>query len=69
MHEFGFQVDNNNMARAKIEELLGKSRKAKIDPTSRLMSKIQKKNFENIEKKIAKKTYFELSPSDTIPAR
>ena len=57
------------MARAKIKEQLGKSTKAKIDPTSRLMSKIHKKLWKHRKKKFTNKTYFELCPSDTIPAR
>ena len=52
VHEFRFPVDNNNMPRAKIEEQLGKSRKAKIDPTSRLMSKIQKKTLRTQKKNL-----------------
>ena len=54
MYEFdkgcGFAIVTNDMAKEKIEEQLGKARKAKIDLTSRLTNKIQKK-FENLEKK------------------
>ena len=52
----------------KIEEQLGKATKAKIDPTSRLTNKIQKKlcNLRK-ENKFTNKTYFELYPSNPIP--
>ena len=47
MHEFdkgcGFAIVTNDTAKEKIEEQLGKATKAKIDPTSRLTNKIQKK--------------------------
>ena len=47
MHEFdkacGFAILTNDTAKEKIEEQLGKATKAKIDPTSRLTNKIQKK--------------------------
>ena len=54
----------------KIEEQLGKATKAKIDPTNRLMNKIQK-NIYKIRKEtiFGNKTYFELHPSDPIPPR
>ena len=47
MHEFdksyGFAIVTNDTAKEKIEEQLGKATKAKVDPTSRLTNKIQKK--------------------------
>ena len=47
VHEFdkacGFAILTNDTAKEKIEEQLGKATKAKIDPTSRLTNKIQKK--------------------------
>ena len=54
----------------KIEEQLGKATKAKIDPTSRLTNKIQKKLCKlRKENKHTNKTYFELYPSDPTPPR
>ena len=54
VHEFdkgsGFAILTNDTAKEKIEEQLGKTTKAKIDPISRLTNKIQK-NFANLEKK------------------
>ena len=56
--------------RKKIEKQLGKATKAKIDPTSRLTNKIQKKLCKlRKENKFTNKTYFELYPSDPIPPR
>ena len=58
----------NDTAKEKIEEQLGKTTKAKIDPTSRLTNKIQKKLCKlREENKFTDKTYFELYPSDLIP--
>ena len=52
-----------------IEEQLGKITKAKIDPTSRLTNKIQKKLCQLIKKnKFTKKTNFELY-FEPIPPR
>ena len=55
VHEFdkgcGFPIVTNDMAKNKPEEQLGKATKAKIDATSRLTNKIQKKNFANLDKK------------------
>ena len=74
MHEFdkgcGFAIVTNDTANEKIEEQLGKATKAKIDATSRLTNKIQKKlcKFRK-ENKLANKTYFEVHPSDPIPPR
>ena len=74
MHEFdkgcGFAIVTNDTAKEKIEEQLGKATKAKIDPTSRLTNKIQKKlcNLRK-ENKFTNKTYQELCPSDPIPLR
>ena len=64
----GFAIVTNDTAKEKIEEQLGKATKAKIDPTSRLTNKIQKKlcNLRK-ENKFTNKTYFELYPSDSIP--
>ena len=60
----------NDTAKEKIEEQLGKATKAKIDPTSRLTNKIQKKLCKlRKENKFTNKTYFELYPSDPIPPR
>ena len=73
MHEFdkgcGFTIVTDDTAKEKTEEL-GKATKAKIDPTSRLTNKIQKKlcNLRK-ENKFTNKTYFELYPSDPIPPR
>ena len=54
VHEFdkgcGFAIVTNDTAKGKIEEQLAKVAKAKIDPTSRLTNKIQKK-LANLEKK------------------
>ena len=62
MHEFdkgcGFAIVTNDTAKEKIEQL-GKATKAKIDPTSRLTNKIQKKLRK--DKKFTNKTYFELT--------
>ena len=74
MHEFdkgcGFAIVTNDAAKEKIEEQLGKAVKAKIDPTSRLTNKIQKK-LRNLgkENKFTNKTYFEIYHSDPIPPR
>ena len=73
-HEFdkgcGFAIVTNDMAKGKIEEQVGKATKAKIDPTSRLTNKIQKKLCQlRKENKFTNKTYFELYPSDPIPPR
>ena len=74
VHEFdkgcGFAIVTNDTAKEKVEEQLGKATKAKIDPTSRLTNKIQKKlcNLRK-ENKFTNKTYFELYPSDPIPPR
>ena len=57
-------IETNGMAKEKIEEQLDK---AKINPTSGLTNKIQKK-FRK-ENKFTNKTYFELYPSDPIPPR
>ena len=73
VHEFdkgcGFAIVTDDTAKEKIEKL-GKATKAKIDPTSRLTNKIQKKlcNLRK-ENKFTNKTYFELYPSDPIPPR
>ena len=62
MREFdkgcGFAIVTNDTAKGKIEEQLAKAAKAKIDPTSRLTNKIQKK-LANLEKKnkFTNKTY------------
>ena len=69
MHEFdkgcGFAIVTNDTAKEKIEEQLGKATKAKIDPTSRLTNKIQKKLCKRRkENKFTNKAYFELYPSD-----
>ena len=74
MHKFdkgcGFAIVTNDTAKEKIEEQLGKATKAKIDPTSRLTNKIQKKLCKlRKESKFTNKTYFELYPSDPIPPR
>ena len=74
VHEFNkgcrFAVVTNDMAKEKIEEQLGKASKTKIDPTSRLMNKIQKKLCKlRKENKFTNKTYFELYPSNPIPPR
>ena len=74
MHEFdkgcGFAIVTNDAAQEKIEEQLGKATKAKIDPTSRLTNKIQKKLFQlRKENKFTNKTYFELYPFSPIPPR
>ena len=74
VHEFdkgcGFAIVTNDTAKEKIEEQLGKATKAKIDPTSRLTNKIQKKLCKlRKENKFTNKTYFELYPSDPIPPR
>ena len=74
VHEFdkgcGFAIVTNDTAKEKIEEQLGKATKAKIDPTSRLTNKIQKKRCKlRKENKFTSKTYFELHPSDFIPPR
>ena len=74
VHEFdkscGFAIVTIDTAKEKMEEQLGKATKGKIDPTSRLTNKIQKKlcKFRK-ENKFTNKTYFELSPSDLIPPR
>ena len=74
VHEFdkgcGFAIVTDDTSNEKIEEQLGKATKAKIDPTSRLTNKIQKKlcNLRK-ENKFTNKTYFELYPSDPIPPR
>ena len=74
VHEFdkgcGFAIVTNDTAKEKIEEQLGKAKKAKIDPTSRLTNKIQKKicNLRK-ENKFTNNTYFELYPSDPVPPR
>ena len=73
-HEFdkgcGFAIVTTDTAKEKIEEEIGKETKAKIDPTSRLTKKIQKKlcNLRK-ENKFTNKTYFELYPSYPIPPR
>ena len=74
VHEFdkgsGFAILTNDTAKEKIEEQLGKTTKAKIDPISRLTNKIQKKLCKlRKENKFTNKTYFELYPSDLIPPR
>ena len=46
------------MARAKIKEQLGKSTKAKIDLTSRLMSKIHKKLWKHRKKNLQTRLIF-----------
>ena len=74
MHEFdkgcGFAIVTNDMAKEKIEEQLGKTKKAKIDPTSRLTKKIQKKLCKLRKKnKFTKKSYFKRYPSNSIPPR
>ena len=74
VHEFdkgsGFAIVTNDTVKEKIEEQLGKATKAKIDPTSRLTNKIQKKLCKlRKENKFTNKTYFELYPSDPIPPR
>ena len=53
-----------------MHEKLGEATEGKIDQTSRLTSKIQRKlcKFRK-EKKITSKTYFELYISDSIPSR
>ena len=65
----GFSIVTNDTAKEKIEEL-GKATKAKIDPTSRLTNKIQKKlcNLRK-ENKFTNKTYYELYPSNPTPPR
>ena len=73
VHEFdkgcGFAIVANDTAKEKIEEQLGKITKAKIDPTSRLTNKIQKKLCQLIKKnKFTKKTNFELY-FEPIPPR
>ena len=45
----GFAIVTNNTAKGKIEEYLGKTTKAKIDPTKRFTNKIQK-NFSKLRK-------------------
>ena len=72
MHKFGkgcgFAIVSNDTAKEKTEEQLGKATKAKIDPTSRLTNKIQKKLCKlRKENKFTNKTYFELCPSKPIP--
>ena len=68
MHKFdktcGFAIVTVDTAKEKIEEQLGNATKGKIDPTSRLTNKIQKKlcKFRK-ENKFTNKTYFELSPT------
>ena len=74
VHKFdkccGFAIVAKDTAKEKIEEQLGKATKAKIDPTSRLTNKIQKKLCKlRKENKFTNKTYFELYPSDPIPPR
>ena len=74
VHEFekgsGFAIVTNDTVKEKIEEQLGKATKAKIDPTSRLTNKIQKKLCKlRKENKFTNKIYFELYPSDPIPPR
>ena len=74
VHEFdmgvGFAIMTNDTAKEKIEEQLGKATKAKIDSTSRLTNKIQKKLCKlRKENKFTNKTYFKLYPSDPIPPR
>ena len=69
MHEFdksyGFEIVTDDTTEEEIEEQLGKATKAERDPT-----KIQKKPCKFMkENKFAKKTYFELNPSDSIPTR
>ena len=60
----------NDTAKENIEEQTGKATKAKIDPTSRITNKIQKKLCKlRKENKFTNKTYFELYPSDPIPPR
>ena len=60
----------NDTAKENIEEQIGKATKAKIDPTSRITNKIQKKLCKlRKENKFTNNTYFELYPSDPIPPR
>ena len=66
----GLAVVTNDMAKEKIEEQLGKATKAKLDPTSRVKSKIQKKTLQTYKRsKFTNNTYFELFASDAIPPR
>ena len=72
VHEFDkgcvFAIVTNDTVKEKIEEQLGKETKARIDPTSKLTNKIQKKLCKlKKENKFTNKTYFELYPSDPIP--
>ena len=72
VHEFdkgcGFAIVTNDTAKEKIKEQLDKATKAKIDPTSRLTNKIQKKLCKlRKQNKFTNKTYFELYPSYPIP--
>ena len=72
VHEFDkgceFAIVTNDTVKEKIEEQLGKETKARIDPTSRLTNKIQKRLCKlRKENKFTNKTYFELYPSDPIP--
>ena len=65
VHEFdkgcGFAIVTNDTVKEKIEEQLGKETKARIDPTSRLTNKIQKRLCKlRKENKFTNKTYFEL---------
>ena len=53
----GFAIVTNDTAKGKIEEQPGKSTKAKIDPTSRLTNKIQKKIYK-LRKQIYKQDLF-----------
>ena len=61
VHEFnkgcGFAIVINDTAKGKIEEQPGKSTKEKIDPTSRLTNKMQKKNYK-LRKQIYKQDLF-----------
>ena len=65
MHEFdksyGFAIVTNDTAKEKMEEQLGKATKPKVDPTSRLTNKIQKKLCTLIkENRFTNKTYYKI---------